>query len=53
MLTVEDAGPGMSEADLGWSLVKRIADEFGAQVTVGCANRLGGLAVRVSWSEQA
>jgi two-component system sensor histidine kinase QseC len=68
-LTVEDAGPGMSEADsarlgerffrvlghgqtgsgLGWSIVKRIADVFEAQVSVAQSTRLGGLAVRVAW----
>jgi two-component system sensor histidine kinase QseC len=73
VLTVEDAGPGMNEADLarlgerffrvlghgqtgsglGWSIVKRIADVFEAQVTVGRSNRLGGLAVRVTWPGQA
>jgi two-component system, OmpR family, sensor histidine kinase QseC len=73
VLTVEDAGPGMSEADLarlgerffrvlghgqtgsglGWSIVKRIADVFDAQISVGRSTRLGGLAVWVTWSEQA
>jgi len=73
VLTVEDAGPGMSEADLarlgerffrvlghgqtgsglGWSIVKRIANVFDAQVTVGRSTRLGGLAVRVTWPGQA
>jgi len=73
VLTVEDAGPGINEADLarlgerffrvlghgqtgsglGWSIVKRIADVFEAQVTVGRSNRLGGLAVRVTWPGQA
>ena len=68
-LTVEDAGPGMIEADsarlgerffrvlghgqtgsgLGWSIVKRIADVFEAQVSVAQSTRLGGLAVRVAW----
>ena len=69
VLTVEDAGPGMSEADsarlgerffrvlghgqmgsgLGWSIVKRIALVFEAQVSVARSTRLGGLAVRVRW----
>ena len=73
VLTVEDAGPGMSEADLarlgerffrvlghgqtgsglGWSIVKRIADVFDAQVTMSRSSRLGGLAVRVTWTGQA
>lgn len=68
-LTVEDAGPGMSEGDLarlgerffrvlgheqtgsglGWSIVKRIAHVFEAQVSVSRSSRLGGLAVRVTW----
>jgi hypothetical protein len=33
--------------------VKRIADVFDAQVTVGRSKRLGGLAVRVTWPGQA
>jgi two-component system sensor histidine kinase QseC len=69
-LTVEDAGPGMSEADsarlgerffrvlghgqtgsgLGWSIVKRIALVFDAQLAVSRSTRLGGLCVRVTWS---
>jgi two-component system sensor histidine kinase QseC len=72
-LTVEDAGPGMSEGDrarlgerffrvlgheqtgsgLGWSIVKRIADVSGGQVTVSRSDRLGGLAVRVTWPSGA
>jgi two-component system sensor histidine kinase QseC len=72
-LTVEDAGPGMSEGDrarlgerffrvlgheqtgsgLGWSIVKRIADVSGGQVTVDQSSRLGGLAVRVTWPNGA
>jgi two-component system sensor histidine kinase QseC len=72
-LTVEDAGPGMSEGDrarlgerffrvlgheqagsgLGWSIVKRIADVFEAQVSVEPSSRLGGLAVRVTWPTRA
>ena len=72
-LTIEDAGPGMSEGDrarlgerffrvlgheqagsgLGWSIVKRIADVFEAQVSVEQSSRLGGLAVRVTWPTRA
>jgi two-component system sensor histidine kinase QseC len=72
VLTVEDAGPGMREADsarlgerffrvlghgqtgsgLGWSIVKRIASVFEAQIEVGHSHRLGGLAVRVTWATQ-
>jgi two-component system sensor histidine kinase QseC len=72
-LTVEDAGPGMSEGDLarlgerffrvlgheqtgsglGWSIVKRIAHVFEAQVSVSRSSRLGGLAVRVTWPNGA
>jgi two-component system sensor histidine kinase QseC len=72
-LTVEDAGPGMSEGDrarlgerffrvlgheqtgsgLGWSIVKRIADVSGGQVTVSRSDLLGGLAVRVTWPSGA
>jgi two-component system, OmpR family, sensor histidine kinase QseC len=38
---------------LGWSIVKRIADVFNAQIQVGRAPLLGGLAVSVRWPEQA
>ncbi|MEI8170208.1 MAG: ATP-binding protein [Rhodoferax sp.] len=34
---------------LGWSIVKRIADVFGAQVQVSRSTLLGGLAVVVRW----
>ncbi|NMM18497.1 MAG: two-component sensor histidine kinase [Rhodoferax sp.] len=34
---------------LGWSIVKRIANLFGAQVQVSHSDRLGGLAVAVRW----
>lgn len=37
---------------LGWSIVKRIGDVFGAQVTVSRSNLLGGLAVFVRWTGQ-
>lgn len=38
---------------LGWSIVKRLADVFGAQVRVGRSDLLGGLSVAVSWPEMA
>jgi two-component system sensor histidine kinase QseC len=44
----EQAGSG-----LGWSIVKRIADVFEAQVSVEPSSRLGGLAVRVTWPTRA
>jgi len=34
---------------LGWSIVKRIADVFGAQLNVSRSEQLGGLAVAVHW----
>lgn len=34
---------------LGWSIVKRIGNLFGAQVQVSHSDRLGGLAVSVRW----
>lgn len=37
---------------LGWSIVKRIANLFGAQVQVSHSDRLGGLAVLVRWPAQ-
>lgn len=40
------AQPG---SGLGWSIVKRIAQVFGARVQVARSNRLGGLAVSVRW----
>jgi two-component system sensor histidine kinase QseC len=44
VLGTEQAGSG-----LGWSIVKRIADVFGAQVQAGASELLGGLAVTVRW----
>lgn len=37
---------------LGWSIVKRIADVFGAQIQVGRSERFGGLRVSVRWPAQ-
>jgi two-component system sensor histidine kinase QseC len=37
---------------LGWSIVKRIGNLFGAQVQVSRSDRLGGLAVSVRWPLQ-
>jgi two-component system sensor histidine kinase QseC len=42
-------GHEQTGSGLGWSIVKRITDVFGAQVTVAPSGRLGGLAVRVTW----
>ncbi len=44
VLGTEQAGSG-----LGWSIVKRIADVFGAQVHASSSELLGGLAVTVRW----
>lgn len=38
---------------LGWSIVKRIADVFGAQVRVSRSAQLGGLSVAVRWPAPA
>jgi len=43
------AQPG---SGLGWSIVKRIADVFGAQVRMSRSDLLGGLAVTVRWPVQ-
>lgn len=42
-------GQAQPGSGLGWSIVKRIADVFGAQVQVSRSPRLGGLAVAVRW----
>ncbi|WP_114969691.1 ATP-binding protein [Rhodoferax ferrireducens] len=42
-------GQAQPGSGLGWSIVKRIADVFGAQVQVKRSQRLGGLAVCVRW----
>jgi len=44
------AQPG---SGLGWSIVQRIAQVCGARVQTGRSERLGGLAVAVSWPEAA
>jgi two-component system sensor histidine kinase QseC len=43
-------GQAQPGSGLGWSIVKRIADVFGAQVQVNRSQRLGGLAVCVRWT---
>ncbi|HEY5579580.1 MAG TPA: ATP-binding protein [Rhodoferax sp.] len=42
-------GSDQPGSGLGWSIVKRIATVFGAQVQVSRSERLGGLAVAVRW----
>jgi len=42
-------GTEQSGSGLGWSIVRRIAGVFGAQVTVSRSETLGGLAVTVRW----
>jgi two-component system sensor histidine kinase QseC len=42
-------GSDQPGSGLGWSIVKRIATVFGAQVQVNRSERLGGLAVAVRW----
>jgi len=45
-------GHNQPGSGLGWSIVKRIAAVFGAQVQVARSERLGGLAVSVRWPVQ-
>jgi len=47
--------PGQSQAGsgLGWSIVRRIAQVSGAQIELGRAPQLGGLAVTVRWPAAA
>ena len=69
IVSVQDSGPGMTQADmdrlgerffrvlgseqpgsgLGWSIVRRISDVFGAQLTLKRSTALGGLDVTVEW----
>lgn len=42
-------GAEASGSGLGWSIVKRLVDVFGAQIQVRRAWSLGGLAVRIEW----
>jgi two-component system sensor histidine kinase QseC len=42
-------GSDQPGSGLGWSIVKRIADVFAAEVQVQRAGLLGGLAVTVRW----
>jgi two-component system, OmpR family, sensor histidine kinase QseC len=42
-------GNDRTGSGLGWSIVKRLADVFGAKVTVGRSMDLGGLAVSLTW----
>jgi two-component system, OmpR family, sensor histidine kinase QseC len=42
-------GHHQSGSGLGWSIVKRLVDVYGAQVEVGRSHSLGGLAVAVRW----
>lgn len=43
--------PGSAESGsgLGWSIVRRIADLYGASITIGRSVELSGLAVSVTW----
>ncbi|MEI8029833.1 MAG: ATP-binding protein, partial [Comamonadaceae bacterium] len=45
-------GSDQPGSGLGWSIVKRIANVFGAQVQVSRSERLGGLAVELVWPAQ-
>lgn len=44
-------GSDQPGSGLGWSIVKRIAAVFGAQLQVGRSETLGGLAVTVRWPQ--
>jgi two-component system sensor histidine kinase QseC len=46
-------GSGQAGSGLGWSIVKRIADVFGAEVRTARSELLGGLAVTVYWPSTA
>lgn len=43
-------GSGQTGSGLGWSIVRRIAKVYGAQVNVSRSIALGGLCVRVRWA---
>jgi two-component system sensor histidine kinase QseC len=43
------AGSGAAGSGLGWSIVRRIAAVHGARVAVRRSERLGGLAVTVTF----
>lgn len=45
-------GHNQAGSGLGWSIVKRIGEVFGAQVQVSRSGLLGGLAVSVRWPGQ-
>ena len=42
-------GSGQPGSGLGWSIVRRIAAQYGLGVSVGRSQALGGLSVTVSW----
>lgn len=42
-------GSDQPGSGLGWSIVKRLADAFGARIQVSRSDLLGGLAVEVRW----
>ena len=46
-------GSQQSGSGLGWSIIRRIAQVYGAQVQTGRSVELGGLAVTVSWPVSA
>jgi len=43
-------GTGQTGSGLGWSIIRRIADVYAAQVDVQRSARLGGLCVKVRWA---
>jgi len=45
-------GSDQTGSGLGWSIVRRIAAVYRAQVSVTCSPRLGGLCVSVRWAAQ-
>ena len=44
-------GSDQPGSGLGWSIVKRIADVFGAQLSASRSDTLGGLRVQVYWPD--
>ncbi|ODV12883.1 MAG: two-component sensor histidine kinase [Rubrivivax sp. SCN 70-15] len=47
------AGSGQDGSGLGWSIVRRIAQAHGMDVTVGRSETLGGLAIRITAAARA
>jgi two-component system sensor histidine kinase QseC len=46
-------GSDQPGSGLGWSIVRRLVEVFGAQIDAAPSTQLGGLAVRVRWTTRA